>query len=364
MQGLGRPRRDRQQGDSMTCLLSSRIAGALIAMLVASGALAQGEVGIVSWGGSYQDAQRKAYFEPFTKATGIRVIDGTGPQIERTRAEVMSRNPSFDLVVTNQAFNLIGIEQGLWLPIDYSKFDKADLDAIPAEYRQQYGTGSIVYSEGMALSTQAFPEGKPQPDSYADFWDVAKFPGKRALPWCEVATYPLPEAALLADGVPKDKLYPLDIERAARKLKQLSGNVVWWQDINQAGQLLTSGEAGMAMAPSGRVQVLINSGAPLKVIWNEARYTFDVWYVLKGAANAENAMKFIAFASKPEPQASMARLSGNAPVNPKAYELLDEATARRMPTHPDNFPKMIKKDEAWWKENRTKWVETCKAALL
>src|SRR5262245_34421692 len=69
------------------------------------------EVALVSWGGSYQDAQRKAYFEPFMKATGIRVIDGVGPQIERSRAEVTSGHPSYDIAVTNQTFNLIGVEQ-------------------------------------------------------------------------------------------------------------------------------------------------------------------------------------------------------------------------------------------------------------
>ena len=338
------------------CVLLSGAGGAALAE--------SGEVAIVSWGGSYQEAQKKAYFEPFSQATGIKVIEGTGPQIERTRAEVASGAPGFDLVVTNQAFNLIGVEQGLWIPIDYSKFDKAVLDAIPADYRQEYGVGSIVYSEGIVFSTQAFPAGSAEPSGYADFWNVEKFPGKRAMPWCDVATYPLPEAALLADGVPADQLYPIDIDRAVRKLKELSPHVVWWQDINQAGQLVTSGEATMGIAPSGRVQNLINSGAPLKIDWTQSRYTFDVWYVLKGAANAENAMKFIAFASTPQPQADMARLSGNAPTNSDAFELLDDEIARRMPTYPENFAKQFKKDEAWWKENRTTWAEACKAGLM
>lgn len=348
----------------------ARTLGVVVSLSVALGtahvasAQSGGEVAIVSWGGNYQEAQRKAFFAPFAKATGIRVIEGVGPQIERTRAEVSSGKPSFDLVVTNQAFNLIGVEQGLWTAIDYAKFDKSLLDAIPAKYRQTYGVGSIVYAEGITFSTRAFPADKPAPAGFKDFWNVAAFPGKRAMPWCDVATYPLPEAALLADGVLVDKLYPIDMPRAVRKLKELSPHVVWWRDINQAGQLIATGEAAMGIAPTGRVQTLIDGGAPLKIDWIQARYTFDVWYVLKGAPNTENAMRFIAYASTPEAQAEMARLSGNAPTNSAAFALLEETVARKMPTHPDNFPKQFKKDEVWWKENRAKWVEACKGGLM
>lgn len=342
--------------------LATTAAASLLAGITASAAAE--EVAIVSWGGSYQEAQKKAYFDPFVEASGITVIEGVGPQIERTRAEVESGAPGFDAVVTNQAFNLIGIEQDLWLPIDYSKFDKAVVDAIPADYRQEYGTGSIVYSEGIIYSTEVYKDGDPVPSGFQKFWDVEAFPGKRSMPWCDVATYPLPEAALLADGVPADQLYPIDIERAVNKLKEIAPHVVWWQDINQAGQLVIAGEAVMGIAPSGRIQKLIDDGAPLKIDWTDARYTFDLWYVLKGAPNAENAMKFIAFASTPAAQAEMAKLSGNAPTNPEAFALLDEETARKMPTFPENFEKQFKKDEVWWKENRTQWVEACKAGLM
>lgn len=345
----------------VTCLV---IAGTAFAGLASSPALAQSnEVAIVSWGGSYQDAQKKAFFDPFTAATGITVIEGTGPQIERTRAEVETGRPSFDLVATNLAFNMIGVEQNLWEPIDYSVFDPAVLAAMPEEYRQEYGVGHIAYSEAIAYSTETYPEGAAHPSGYVDFWDVATFPGMRTIPWCDVATYPLPEAALIADGVAPADVYPIDVERALNKLKEIKPHVIWSQDINQAAQLIANGEVVVGMVPSGRTQILIDDGAPVKLDWKDARYTFDVWYVLKGAPNKDNAMKFIAYASTPEPQAEMARLSGYAPTNPDALPLLDEATSAKMPTFPANFAGQFKKDEGWWKDNRIAWVEACVAAL-
>ncbi len=336
--------------------------------LAQTGSPSSKALAIVSWGGSYQAAQRKAFFQPFEKATGIHVIEGVGPQIERTRAEVESGHPDFDLASTNQAFNLIGIDQNLWLPIDYKYFDPKDLAAMPVRFRQKYGVGTIIYDEGLAISTKAFPATRAQPNSWADAWDVSKFPGKRAFPWCDVATYPLPESALLADGVPPQNVYevlsaPGGIERAIRKLKELAPNIIWWHDVNQAGQMLTSGDAVMSMAPSNRIQTLIDDGAPLKIVWNQNRYTFDVWYVLRGAPDADNAMRFIAFASRPEQQAEMARLGGYGPTNPRAMGLLDPSVARTLPTYPDHLKVAFQKNENWWRANREKWVEACSSAL-
>lgn len=346
-------------------------AAATLAATLAVGAAAQSdkplktnELVVVSWGGSYQDAQREAYFAPFESATGIDVIEDTGPQIERSRAEVESGSPSYDIASTNQSFYQIGLEQDLWVPVDYSYFREEDLKAMPEEVRLSHGVGTIYYGEGIAISTEAFPDEEKQPQSWADFWNVEKFPGKRTLPWCDVATFPLPEAAMLSLGVKPEDLYPIDMHRAAERLRELYDHTVWWKDINQAGQLLASGEVVMAMAPSGRVQQLIDDGAPLKIIWNQARYTFDVWYVLRGAPNVDNAMRFVAFASRPEQQAAMARIAGYAPTNPLAMDLLDKETAEKLPTYPENFAKQFKKNETWWREHREEWVRICSQALL
>lgn len=319
---------------------------------------------IVSWGGSFQEAQRKAQFEPFHKATGIQIVEDTGPDIQRSKAEVESGRPSFDLTATNQVFYMIGVDNNLWEPIDYKYFDPADLKAVPQEARLKYGVGHIYYTETMAFNTKAFPPGKPQPNSWADFWDVKKFPGKRGLPMCDVATFPIPEAAMFADGVPRDKIYPIDVPRVLKKVRELAPHVVWYKDVNQPGQLLASGEMVMAMAPGGRVQQLVDKGAPLQVVWNEARYTFDVWYVLRGAAHKDAAMRFLAFVSRPDRQAEMAKVSGYAPVHPDAYRYIDPVTAKKLPTYPENFKQTFQKDELWWKNNRQQWIEACTSAVL
>ena len=44
------------------------------------------EVVVCSWGGAYTDAQRKAFFDPFERQTGIRVRTVGVPDLAKIRA--------------------------------------------------------------------------------------------------------------------------------------------------------------------------------------------------------------------------------------------------------------------------------------
>src|SRR3546814_3337450 len=72
----------------------------------------------------------------------------------------------------------------------------------PAQYKNDYGVGTNVYSTVLAYRTDAF-EGREAPKSWADFWNVKDFPGRRAIRRHPFDTV---EEALLADGVPGDKV--------------------------------------------------------------------------------------------------------------------------------------------------------------
>ena len=325
-----------------------------------------GQIVYLGIGGATQDALRKAYFEPFQKETGIRVVEDTGLAAERIQVEVQSGHPTIDVTNISTAAYETLLAKGLLAPIDYKYYDPANLQSMPqGTIRAQYSVGSSYNSLGMSFSKAAFPDGKPQPSSWVDFWDVAKFPGKRTLPYCGVleGDWPLPEAALLADGVPADKLYPLDIPRAVRKLKQLSPNVLWWKNPSQPGQYLVTNEAVMAMNSVGRTNNLIDSGAPLQYVWNGAEVFSSKWIVMKGAPNYDNVMRFLAFVARPDRQVELALAIGYAPINPRAYEIMDKKAATRLSTYPDNFKQTFQYDYRWWTDNLSKWTEACLSGL-
>jgi putative spermidine/putrescine transport system substrate-binding protein len=325
-----------------------------------------GELRILTYGGAHRDGLAAAMFGPYAARYGVAISvlegDNVGP-LERARNEIAGGDPSFDVMSSNQTYYQQGRDEGLWEPIDYGCFVDADLAAIPPHMRLSHGVGALVHSNNLVHSTVAFPDGGPQPRSWSDFWDVERFPGRRALPVCDAGINPLPEVALMADGVSPEGLYPMDVERAARRLEELAPHVAYWKNGAESVRLLTDGTATLGLLGNGRAQAAIDSGAPLKMVWNNARVTFDVWYVLRGARNVEEAMRFVAFSQKPEPQAALARLTGFAPTNADAYRYLDETAARRLPTYPANAEQTFRNDETWWQQNRQSWVAICRTAL-
>src|SRR6185437_4806523 len=74
------------------------------------------------------------------------------------------------------------------------------------------------------------------------------------------------EPALMADGVPADKVYevlsaPGGIERAIKKIKELKPNIaVWWASGAQHAQLMKDGEVDMITGWNGRFDVAAKDG--------------------------------------------------------------------------------------------------------
>ncbi|MCB8829527.1 extracellular solute-binding protein, partial [Escherichia coli] len=101
------------------------------------------------------------------------------------------------------------------------------------------------------------------PTGMADFFDVKKFPGKRSLYKWGSAMW---EAALMADGVAPEKLYPLDLKRAHDKIAAFKENVVaYWGGGAESQSVLMDGEASMALIWSTRAQLLEkDSGGNIK----------------------------------------------------------------------------------------------------
>jgi putative spermidine/putrescine transport system substrate-binding protein len=201
-----------------------------------------------------------------------------------------------------------------------------------------------MYCTIIAYRTDKY--GQNGPKSWADFWNVQKFPGRRAL-----HKHPIDmlEAALMADGVPMDKLYPIDMDRAFKKLDELKKHVeVWWTGGAQTTQLLQSGEVDMLPTWNARAQVVIDAGGPVAIEWNQGLYALEGWVVPKGTPNAAIAKKFVQFCANAKRQAEFVSALPYGPTNPKAYDFIPPERAKFLPTNPAHFPKLILADQNWW----------------
>lgn len=312
-------------------------------------AQSKGEVVVCSWGGSFMDAQREAFFAPFEKETGIKVVETTTPEFAKIRAMVESGNTEWDVVNIVPSDYLALIDLGMLEKIDYTRFDKKILDDVLPTVVFPYGIGNDFYSEAISFSTKAFP-GDNHPKNWADVWNVEQFPGPRMLYSAEWVIRPN-EGAVMADGVEPSKVYPLDLEYSYRSLDKIKPHVVKWATTPAMPiQALVDGEAVIVQAPVNRVQQAKEKGAPVDFVWDQALTQYDLWSIPKGAKNYDNAVKFIEFSSRADRGAALAMIQPLGPVSKSSFDLLPPERAQILPAHPSNVDKLVFINSEWWAE--------------
>ena len=298
-------------------------AGGLSAPVFAADAIT-----VVSWGGAYTEAQRQAFYEPFTKATGITInsVDYNGG-LGQIKAQVEAKNVTWDVVVGEKALAEIGCFDTILEKQDPALLPAAK-DGTPADQDFIEGTisdcgiGSVIWSTAIAYNTSKLADG---PKTIADFFDLKKFPGKRGLR--KSADVNL-EWALLADGVPAADIYKVlatkeGVDRAFAKLDTIKSSVVWWEAGSQPPQLLADGEVVMTSAYSSRIFNAINDEKqPFTIVWDGQVWDRDVWMIPRGTRNLDAAKQFVNFSSETEQQAAITNSSSYGPVRKSAIALI------------------------------------------
>lgn len=316
-------------------------------------ATAEDELTVASWGGSYQNAQSKALFQPAAKALGIRIKEETFGGMSDVRLKVKANAVEWDIVVSGSGSAARAAKEGLLEPLDYDIIDVSSF--YPGLY-QSHCVGNDVFSTVMAWNTATYGDDGPQ--NWADFWDVEKFPGKRAYRNKIAGAL---EPALMADGVPADKVYEVlstkaGIKRALDKIRQLKPHIaVWWSSGAQHAQLMKDGEVDMTTGWNGRFDVAITDGAKTAYTFNQALLDYDCHAIPKGAPNKDLAMKVLAEITKPPYQAEFVKYITYGPTNRKAYELgtIDAALSKKLPSHPDNVARQLPISLAWYEKHET-----------
>src|SRR5262249_17764676 len=269
-----------------------------------------GTVYVNSYGGVWESSWRKAFFEPFTAQTGIAVKTVPGVSFAKLKAQAQTRHFEWDVVNLGDVEYAQAVLEGLLEKVDK---EAAKTDQLPPHMVREYGITSYSLGTNLVYRKDKFPNGGPR--SWADFWDVKKFPGTRSLYVNPVRTLIF---ALLADGVPRDKLYPLDVDRAFKKLDAIKPHIkVGWTQGNQSQHLLRDGEVDMMAIWNARASELAAQGVPVELVWNGAHISITMWGVAKGAPNRKLAWEFIQFAVQPKQQAEFCNRLFYGPTNPK-----------------------------------------------
>jgi putative spermidine/putrescine transport system substrate-binding protein len=290
-----------------------------------------------------------AFAAPFKAATGIEVVPVVAQHEPTGMIEQMVDAGSYTwdaAIVSRAAADQLTLDgKGYLDPLNLE--DDAGFQALPEMFRAPHYAGNDVVATILAYRTDRV---KTPPKSWADFWNVAAFPGERALRKFPFDTI---EQALMADGVPPAKLFPLDFDRAFRSLDRIRPHIsVWWTSGAQCSQMLQSGQVDYCPTWNGRAQVAIDAGAPVAIMWDQALWQSEGWVILKGTPNADLARQFVAFALRPDRQAAFAAATGFGPTRPEAIALLPPGKARIMPTYPANMASATVVDVRFWAKNK------------
>lgn len=297
-------------------------------------------------GGDMQSAMRKTFYSEFERRYGIKIVNTSPADLGKLRAMVQSGNVEWTVTEIAGADAIRAEQSGLLEQLDLSIID---LSKFPEHLRnRKYVFPKSAYSTVMGYQAGTYKEGA-RPKSWADFWDVGKFPGPRTMQNGPTDNI---EFALLADGVALDKLYPLDLDRAFKKLDQIKKHVaVWWTTGAQSAQLIIDGEAALGTAWNGRYYGAIKNGAPLIIEWNQGSIKESAYGIPKGAKDAYWGQKFLALAAEAKIQADFANLIGYPGLNLEAANYTDPKILPFLPTAPANLSGQFWTDLKWWNEN-------------
>ncbi|CUH51385.1 extracellular solute-binding protein [Shimia marina] len=328
------------------------------------------EMTLVSWGGAYQSSQIKAYVEPYLEMhPEVKVTwdESSAEAVAKLRAMNEAGNVTWDLVDVVASDSMRLCDEGLAVEIDPA----ADLAAAPDGTSAEDDFGDllvsecfvpqIVYSTTFGYRTDLV--GDTAPTSVCDVFDLAAYPGKRALQKRPIDNM---EWALFCDGVAKEDIYDTlgtdeGVSKALAKLDTIKDQVVWWTAGAETPQLLADGEVVMGSTFNGRLfSAIAEQNQPIGMLWDMQSFDLDGWIVPEGlpADRKARVMDFLKFATDTQRLADQAKFISYGPARASSAPLVGKHAelgidmAPHMPTDPANATNVHIYDYEWWADNR------------
>ncbi len=306
-----------------------------------AGALEGREAIAVTFGGDISQAFDEAYFQPVEDATGLRVDIDEPTDYARLQAQVESGNVSWSIVEADPWFvEIICGTLAVEIEVDRSEIDER-FDGGPC------GVAANTFAFLAMYDTEQFADNPPS--TWADFFDTETYPGARAV-WGGYSVNGLVEAALLADGVAPEDLYPLDLDRAYAKLATIQDSLQYYDTIAQQQEILQSGGPAFVHGLSTIGYIAAQEGTVFAPMWSQAVLGWDVWMIPEGA-DVEAATAIADRIATHEAQTHMASISsmGYSTLGdpPELTELQQIWSAG----NPENVETAIVTDQTYYAEN-------------
>ncbi|TQS43053.1 extracellular solute-binding protein [Cryptosporangium phraense] len=299
-----------------------------------------------AYGGDGQKAMISSYQKPYSAAhTNISFTNTSPPDLAQVKAQVLSKSVKWDVVAVAPAAATQNCGK-LFEKLDFSDVKKDDL--VPGAVGECY-LANWINANPIAYRTDAYPDPAKAPKTVADFFDLKKFPGKRGM--LTNLQNGILEYPLLADGVAPDKLYPLDVPRALKKLDTIRSSTTFAPNVGALQQAAGAGQVDMFIMPDSRLVPLMNSGTKITVLWDKTVTALNAFAVPKGSPNKEAARRFIETVVSPEGVKAISEALGTQPINKTATLNLSDNAKKVEVAGPQNTGVEVPQDVDWYAKN-------------
>jgi putative spermidine/putrescine transport system substrate-binding protein len=322
-------------------------------------------------GGPFEKAFGEAFYKPFNEANKGKIeaigVAGKHEPVAEIKAMIDTGTYTWDAAI-------LSISAATTLMRDGDKYlAKLDIDddpgyqEIPDHFKSPYMMGTDVFATILAYRTDVYKDAASAPTGgWKDLWEVDRIKGRRSIRKHPFDTF---EEALGAAGVPMAEVYDYmrknGTDPVFASLNKIKPHVdIWWTGGAQTSQLLSNKEVDICPTWNGRAQAAIDGGAPVAISWTQGLYSYEGLAILQGGPNVEACREFVKFCAQGQNQANYTPHLRYGPPNPTAYKFIDEATAKMLPTAPQNLEQMVLIDNEFWAENMESGIEKFNAWVL
>jgi putative spermidine/putrescine transport system substrate-binding protein len=300
--------------------------------------------------GPLGETLKTAILNPY-KESGVNLgIDERDWGIGAVRTKIQSGSNVWDVVTVEDVEARQGCDEGFFAKIDKSKLPNLkDFDLLDG--RSECGIPYVFYKTALGYDKNRT---KDEPKSWADFWDVKKYPGKRSMYRTPIDAL---EIALLADGVERAKIYQTlstteGVDRAFRKLDQIKPYIIWWTNVGQSRQMLASGETVMSSTyDNGLYYFNKTQKTNFGVVLNGAITHVDSWAIIEGTPHLDQVYKYLDYATRPDVQARVTNLLAISVPNRRAASMVDKDLKPFISTDPKGLELSLESSGEFWLNN-------------
>ena len=318
-----------------------------------------------SWGGSTSEALRKHAFEPFTKETGIEVVDAAFTGMDAYLTQVKASYPpggEYNLAHLSAVFDYARyVDLGFGVVLDESKIPnlKNVMVAMIKPLREiSEGTLSAVPYDlgqtGIAYNTKHISKEKAEKLGAALLYDK-DLKGKLGS-WGDDFRTNIWYAALYTDQNPNDIQDMEKIWDALREQRELMKK--YWASGSELMSLLANEEIYATVAWSGRVAALQKEGHPIGYLAPDNTYSWmEYIFVLKGT-DLEVAQKLLNFMLEPDAAIAVAKAQNYPPsLDPTKVKMPEEIQKLPAFDPTGELKGYLFAEPAYWNSHQVEWAE-------